>query len=223
MNNRTIAILILISIGLILPVTGDLFAAPSGSERCHVQPDNEILIAAFFPGNSTFSHSRFKKSVSRKKFKKQRMEKRNNALLNRFYKREEALLSALTEINKGNKSMLYWQLGEALSKETTEQRRMKNYPDFLYNSLGERLDISVDTIQETILFYQTWPVLASVPLTLTWDHLSLLIRIEDYQAREFYRKETTLKNLSPVQLESMINENRYETVKPNDDTDETEQ
>ena len=177
-----------------------------------ILPENGVIIAAFFPGNSTFSHSRLKNSVSRKKKKNKKILKRNRFHFDKFTKNEKTLIASFEKIEKTNRILFYWQLGEAISREEQKLIKIKSYYPFLIQNLALSLNIPEQNIEKTKLFYQAYPVIAFVPKTLLWNHFDLLLDISDDSDRVFYQTHVIENNVTPDELRILINSNVHETA-----------
>ncbi len=177
-----------------------------------VLPENGTIIAAFFPGKSTFSHSRLKNSIIRKKKKTKKIQKRNRIIFNKFIDNEKSLISSFEKIEKKNLHFFYWQLGNAIFQEEQKQIKLKGYYPFFIQSLAITLNIPDYTIEKTKKLFMEYPVIALIPQTLSWDHLDLLLDISDNSVRDFYNTHVLENQVSPDELRVLINSNVHETV-----------
>jgi len=180
-----------------------------------VLPENGVIIAAFFPGNSTFSHSRIKNSVSRKKNKTKKIQKRFRINFNKFIEKEKNLIESFEKIEKNNRLFLYWQLGAAISGEE-QQVKHKHYSSFLIQHLALTLNIPEKTIEKTRTLHETYPVIAFIPRTFSWEHIDLLLDISDDSVRHFYRTHTINNNVTPDELRVLIHSRVHEAVENED-------
>ncbi len=175
-------------------------------------PENGIIIAAFFPGNSTFSHSRIKNTVNRKRNKNKKIKKKNRIKFNKFIEREILLFDAFEKRAKGKITLLYWQLGEAISREEQEQIKQKKYYPFLIQSIALTVNLPEQAIEKTKIFYKTYPVIAFVPGNLTWEHIDPLLDITDESVRLFYQNHIVENNVTPDELKVLITSKVHETT-----------
>ena len=192
--------------------TAEAESFKSTEKNYTILPENGVIIAAFFPGNSTFSHSRLKNSVSRKKKKNKKILKRNRFHFEKFLKNEKSLIVSFEKIDKKNRLLLYWQLGESISREEEKLAKLKNYYPFLIQSLALTLNLPEQTIEKTKLLYESYPVIAFVPRTLLWDHFDLLLEISDDSDRFFYLTHTHENNVTPDELRVLIDSKVHETA-----------
>jgi hypothetical protein len=172
----------------------------------------KIHLAAFFPTTSFFSKSITKNRMNQQKlFKKIQINNQNS--YQQFIKKSEKLITLLNEMDKGphqyHEVLIYWQLGEQIEREMALHNN-KSYHLFLLNSLSTDLGMSQKKLNAIIALKEVYPIAAVLPLTLSWAHCEILVRIEDKEKRIFYQNIAVKNQWEPDELFENIQKNIYE-------------
>jgi hypothetical protein len=173
--------------------------------------NNYIHIAAFFPGNSTFSHSRIKARITRKKRNQRKQKELNQKFFNQFITREELIIKAFSELNQNNRLLVYWQLGAAISREEKKYSTQRGYYNYLISSLSEKINTSEKILDKIKFFYNTYKIAAMLSFKLTWEHYEILLDLKDDKTRLYYQEQAMEKSLSVQELHAIIQQKNIES------------
>ncbi len=169
----------------------------------------EIQFAAFFPTTSPFSRSRIKNRMSQKTLLR-KIQINNQSYYQQFIKKTENLITLLhemkTDTNHYHKVLAYWQFGEQIIGEMALHNNQA-YHTFLINSLSDELGIPQQKLNTIIALKKAYPVAAELPLTLSWEHCEILIKIEKKDKRLFYQLITEKNQWTPNELRKNIQKN----------------
>ncbi len=168
-----------------------------------------IYIAAFFPGTSTFSHSRLKRRITRKKSRKNKIKKINSINFRQFIIDEKLIIEAASDVNKKNRLLVYWQLGEVITKEA-ESHSQKNYDTYLIRNLAIETAISEEELNNIVIFYNIYKIASFISLELSWEHYTILVTVKDDSTRNFYQELAVKKAITPEELKSVIDQKIHE-------------
>ncbi len=200
----------------VLFLTGTPLAADNFDSTTTTQSNKPIYIAAFFPSTSTFSRSRLKQRISKKKIRKNKIKIIKSINFRQFIENENLIIEAASNVNKKNKLLVYWQLGEAITKETEIHNRQKNYEAYIINHLAIETSISENDLKNIVIFYKTYKIVSFISLELTWNHYTVLLTLEDDSIRNFYQKLGVKIASTPEELKTFIDQKIHE----NNDNDD---
>ena len=137
----------------------------------------------------------------------------------KFYKSiKEVLEESRKRIYRNIQSEMvqaYWQIGKMIVEKQGGESRAK-YGDGLIKELSIQLSndfgkgFDESNLRRMRQFYITFKNCGTVYHELSWSHISLLIRVEDSNARNFYIKEVIDNNLSFRQLKREIETFSYQ-------------
>lgn len=134
----------------------------------------------------------------------------------------EAIRTALAEARTKvvvavNATMVgvYWEIGRQIAEAVGDRAEygkglIKYLSERLTKEFGKGFDES--TLRKMRKFYLTFPIRDTVCPELTWSHYRLLIRVEEENRREFYKRECVDGNWTVRQLERQINSFFYERL-----------
>jgi predicted nuclease of restriction endonuclease-like (RecB) superfamily len=126
----------------------------------------------------------------------------------------------------------YWNIGRVIVEEEQKGRARAEYGKYLIKELSERLTedfgkgYDPSNLRYMRLFYLSFPICDAVRhksqdekhITLalrpelSWTHYRLLLKVEKYEAKEFYMNECIENNWGTRQLERQINSFYYERI-----------
>jgi predicted nuclease of restriction endonuclease-like (RecB) superfamily len=136
----------------------------------------------------------------------------------------EILKKARTQAHTAvNSAMVqaYWNIGRRIVEEEQKGKDRAEYGQHLIKNLSIALNaefgkgFSVANLWNFRQFYQTFPEtekLYTLCRELSWSHIRLIMRLDKYEAREYYFKESKSSNWSVRQLQRNINSHYYERV-----------
>jgi predicted nuclease of restriction endonuclease-like (RecB) superfamily len=111
----------------------------------------------------------------------------------------------------------YWEVGEQIYKECGESERAE-YGKYVLKYLSERLTaefgkgFDVTNLRKMRQFYGSFPKRDTLYLELGWSHYTLLMRVDNSKAREFYMEECIKSGWSFRQLKRQIHSFFYERL-----------
>jgi len=107
----------------------------------------------------------------------------------------------------------YWNIGRRIVEEEQKGRDRADYGSFLIRNLSKSLGdefgggVSVASLKNFRQFYLTFPDFGksyAAPSLLTWTHWTLIMRVEDPRARDYYINEAQAQQWSSRILERNI-------------------
>jgi predicted nuclease of restriction endonuclease-like (RecB) superfamily len=111
----------------------------------------------------------------------------------------------------------YWEIGEQIYRECGESDRAE-YGKYVLRYLSERLTeefgkgFDETNLRKMRQFYSVFPIRDTVYLELGWSHYTLLMRVENPNARTFYTQECIKSGWSFRQLKRQIHSFFYERL-----------
>jgi len=133
---------------------------------------------------------------------------------------QKARTQAYTAVNTAM-VQAYWNIGKRIVEEEQRGKERAEYGQGLIKNLSIALNeefgkgFSVANLKNFRQFYLTFQddqkgyTLCS---QLSWSHIRLIMRLETYDAREYYLREVKASNWSVRQLQRNINSHYYERV-----------
>jgi len=115
----------------------------------------------------------------------------------------------------------YWAIGKRIVEEEQKGKERAEYGQKLIKSLSIALNaelgkgFSVANLWNFRQFYQTFPETEKLYMLcreLSWSHIRLIMRLDTYEARDYYLKEVKASNWSVRQLQRNINSHYYERL-----------
>lgn len=113
--------------------------------------------------------------------------------------------------------MAYWNIGKTIYEVSGENERAA-YGEKILQGLSTKLTkefvkgFSIQNLRNMRQFYLTFKKRSTVCSELSWSHYRLLIRVDNEERREFYRKECVQSGWSVRQLERQINSFYYDRL-----------
>jgi predicted nuclease of restriction endonuclease-like (RecB) superfamily len=150
--------------------------------------------------------------MSQDLMKKEPKETYNNirtSIINAQNKIYRAVNSAIVES--------YWEIGEQIYRECGESDRAE-YGKYVLKYLSERLTeefgkgFDETNLRKMRQFYSVFPIRDTLYLELGWSHYTLLMRVENPNARTFYTQECVKSGWSFRQLKRQIHSFFYERL-----------
>ena len=89
----------------------------------------------------------------------------------------------------------------------------------LYTAVNSAMVQAYWEIGQEIHIYRTFPIRQTLSSELSWSHYTLLMRIEDEKARQFYANECVKSNWSVRQLKRQIGSFYYERLLASQDNE----
>lgn len=114
--------------------------------------------------------------------------------------------------------MMYWNIGKVIFEEEQDGKDRAKYGKFLLKAISEEFQpkfgsgFSVRQLELNRQFFRTFPIAHALRSQLSWTQYRILIRIENYDKREFYIAEATKNNWTSRQLERQINSQLFERL-----------
>ena len=114
--------------------------------------------------------------------------------------------------------LMYWQIGKVILEEEQEGKERAGYGEFLIKSLSETLQpqfgsgFSVRQLEMCRQFYRTFPITNALRSQFSWTHYRTLIRIDNFEKRDFYIAEAAKNNWTARQLERQVNSQLFERL-----------
>ncbi len=112
----------------------------------------------------------------------------------------------------------YWNIGKQIVEEEQNGKDRAEYGSYLIKELSSRLTsefgkgFSQRNIRNMRQFYICFPIWQTLSAKLSWSHYTLLLRIENSNAREWYAEESAKANWSVRALERQIGTFYYERI-----------
>ncbi len=103
----------------------------------------------------------------------------------------------------------YWQVGERIAREELQHRDRAGYGEQLVSRLSGDLGFNRRDVYRMLRFYRTYPVVTSLSQQLSWTHYTVLIGIEDSEARRFYEAMTVRQAWSVRELQRQVTSDLY--------------
>lgn len=112
----------------------------------------------------------------------------------------------------------YWNIGQQIVEEEQYGKDRAEYGSYLIKELSSKLTkefgkgFSQRNLRNMRQFYICFPMWQTVSATLSWSHYTLLLRVENSQARFWYMEESAKANWSVRALERQIGTFYYERI-----------
>lgn len=112
----------------------------------------------------------------------------------------------------------YWNIGKQIVEDEQRGKDRAEYGAYLIKELSSRLTkdfgkgFSQRNLRNMRQFYICFPIWQTLSAQLSWSHYTLLLRIENSNAREWYAKESIASNWSVRALERQIGTLYYERI-----------
>ena len=112
----------------------------------------------------------------------------------------------------------YWNIGQQIVEEEQNGKDRAEYGVYLIKELAQKLTVEFGTgfsqrnLRNMRQFYICFPIWQAVSAKLSWSHYTLLLRIENQNAREWYANEAVASNWSTRALERQIGTHYYERL-----------
>ena len=126
----------------------------------------------------------------------------------------EARTKAVVAVNSAMVSV-YWEIGRQITEAVGDRAEYgKGLIAYLSARLTKEFGKGFDesTLRKMRKFYLTFPIRDTVCPELSWSHYRLLIRVEEENRREFYKRECITCGWTVRQLERQINSFFYERL-----------
>ena len=98
---------------------------------------------------------------------------------------------------------VYWRMGKHIQTHLLENKEKADYGEKLIVRLASDINISESLLHRIVLFYNTFPILATWP-ELTWSHYKELMPVKDKEKREEYIDKIKQESLSVRELRELI-------------------
>ena len=131
------------------------------------------------------------------------------------------LLEAQSSVSRAvNTAMVhaYFEIGRLIVDDEQHGRARAEYGEETLKMLSERLTaefgrgFSRQNLQNMKQFYMSFQNCQTLSSKLSWSHYTLLMRLDDEQARDFYIKESEAENWSVRELDRQINSLLFERL-----------
>jgi len=105
----------------------------------------------------------------------------------------------------------YWNIGRMIIEEEQYGQARAEYGKYIITELAKKLTndfgkgFSEQNLWTMRQFYMMYPILQTLSRELTWSHYSLIMRVENEKARNWYMKESAHENWSVRILKRQIN------------------
>jgi predicted nuclease of restriction endonuclease-like (RecB) superfamily len=112
----------------------------------------------------------------------------------------------------------YWNIGKQIVEEEQNGNERAEYGSYIIKELSSKLTedfgkgFSQRNLRNMRQFYAYFPIWQAVSAKLSWSHYTLLLRIENQNAREWYANEAVDSNWSTRALERQIGTHYYERI-----------
>lgn len=112
----------------------------------------------------------------------------------------------------------YFEIGRLIVLDEQHGKARAEYGEETLKMLSERLaaefgrGFSRQNLQNMKQFYQSFQNCQTLSSKLSWSHYTLLMRLDDEQARDFYIKESKAENWSVRELDRQINSLLFERL-----------
>ncbi|MDP9411619.1 MAG: PDDEXK nuclease domain-containing protein [Actinomycetota bacterium] len=103
----------------------------------------------------------------------------------------------------------YWQVGERIVREELHQQGRAGYGEMLVTRLAADLGFHRRDLYRMLQLYRTYPIVTSLSPQISWTHYTVLIGIEDADARRFYETMTARNAWSVRELRRHVAEELY--------------
>ena len=133
----------------------------------------------------------------------------------------QVLLEAQSSVSRAvNTAMVhaYFEIGRLIIDDEQHGRARAEYGEETLKLLSERLTVefgrgfSRQNLQNMKQFYQSFQNCQTLSSKLSWSHYTLLMRLDDKQARDFYIKEAEAENWSVRELDRQIGSLLFERL-----------
>lgn len=164
------------------------------------------------------SEVEWKAKTQRKKFMK------NNPVpaIEQTYKSIKTILEkARSKAFKTVNSLMvqaYWNIGRLIAEEEQKGKQRADYGTYLIKNLSVRLTekfgkgFDEREVRRMRQFYQTFLIRDALRPELSWTHYRLLLKVENSDAREFYKVECANSHWSTRELERQISSLLFERL-----------
>ena len=131
------------------------------------------------------------------------------------------LLEAQSSVSRAvNTAMVhaYFEIGRLIVDDEQHGRARAEYGEETLKMLSEQLTVefgrgfSMRNLRNMRTFYLTFRNRQTLSTKLSWSHYTLLMRLDDEQARDFYIKEAEAENWSVRELDRQINSLLFERL-----------
>jgi len=131
------------------------------------------------------------------------------------------LLEAQNSVSRAvNTAMVhaYFEIGRLIVEDEQHGKTRAEYGEETLKMLSERLaaefgrGFSMRNLRNMRTFYLTFRNRQTLSARLSWSHYTLLMRLDDEQARDFYIKEAEAENWSVRELDRQINSLLFERL-----------
>lgn len=131
------------------------------------------------------------------------------------------LLEAQSSVSRAvNMAMVhaYFEIGRLIVEDEQHGKARAEYGEETLKMLSERLaaefgrGFSMRNLRNMRTFYLTFRNRQTLSARLSWSHYTLLMRLDDEQARDFYIKEAESENWSVRELDRQINSLLFERL-----------
>lgn len=131
------------------------------------------------------------------------------------------LLEAQSSVSRAvNTAMVhaYFEIGRLIVEDEQHGKARAEYGGETLKMLSERLTVefgrgfSRQNLQNMKQFYMSFQNCQTLSSKLSWSHYTLLMRLDDEQARDFYIKEAEAENWSVRELDRQINSLLFERL-----------
>ncbi len=131
------------------------------------------------------------------------------------------LLEAQSSVSRAvNTAMVdaYFEIGRLIVEDEQHGHARAEYGEETLKPLSERLTaefgrgFSMRNLRNMRAFYLTFRNRQTLSARLSWSHYTLLMRLDDEQARDFYIKEAQAENWSVRELDRQINSLLFERL-----------
>ena len=131
------------------------------------------------------------------------------------------LLEAQSSVSRAvNTAMVhaYFEIGRLIVEDEQHGKARAEYGEETLKMLSERLaaefgrGFSRQNLQNMKQFYMSFQNCQTLSSKLSWSHYTLLMRLDDEQARDFYIKEAEAENWSVRELDRQINSLFFERL-----------
>ena len=112
----------------------------------------------------------------------------------------------------------YWSIGQQIVEEEQRGEGRAKYGSYIIKELSKQLTtdfgkgFSQRNLRNMRQFYTSFPIWQSVTAKLSWTHYTLLLRVENEQARVWYMEESVKSHWSVRALERQIGTHYYERL-----------
>ncbi len=107
----------------------------------------------------------------------------------------------------------YWRTGEIISNYILENKERADYGENLFDKLEKDLGIERSTLERTVKFYRTYPIVGTCP-QLSWVHYRKLITVKDKAKRKLFEERAVEKEWSFQELSEAIRLDRLKIEEP---------